>query len=253
MPSYFSTNPDALCRFELEAQAAGRLNHPNILAVYDIGVHEGAPYIVSELLAGESLRGRLAKGRLAIATVIDYAKQIAAGLAVAHKEGITHRDIKPENLFVTHDGRVKMLDFGLATGPEGQTETGRAMGTAPYMSPEQTRGEKTDCRSDIFSFGCVLHEMVTGELPFPGSSATSVSARILNTEPTPARKKAPETPRGIEQIIERCLSKNIEHRYQSMAEIGLMLDEIPSGTRRKRVFAYAFGTLLAAGLLLSGL
>lgn len=156
LPTYLTTDARALCRFELEAQAAGRLNHSNIVAVYDIGVQEGAPYLVSELLEGESLRSRLAKGRLTLRTAIDYARQIAGGLAAAHRVGITHRDIKPENLFITQDGRVKILDFGLATcvearpdklaervsTPSIETEPNRLLGTPPYMSPEQIRGER---------------------------------------------------------------------------------------------------------------
>src|SRR5262249_34191993 len=168
LPSLFSQDPDRLRRFEQEARAAGGLNHPNILAIHDIGSREGAPYVVSELLEGETLRSRLASGALPVRKAIDYAVQIARGLAAAHEKGIVTRDLKPENLFITKDGRVKILDFGLAkvTRPESSaargsaipttplgTEPGIVMGTVGYMSPEQVRGQSADARSDIFSFG----------------------------------------------------------------------------------------------------
>src|SRR6266496_3603313 len=175
LPASFSNDPDRLRRFEQEAKAAGLLNHPNITAVYDIGSHEGAPYVVSELLEGETLRAALAGGRLPPRKAVDYALQMAHGLAAAHEKGIVHRDLKPENLFVTRDGRVKILDFGLAklthaeesggqqtnlpTATAG-TEPGVVLGTLGYMSPEQVRGKPADARSDIFSFGAILYEML---------------------------------------------------------------------------------------------
>lgn len=174
LPASFSQDADRLRRFEQEARAAGILNHPNITAVHDIGTHEGAPYVVSELLEGETLRSALSGGKLSQRKAIDYALQIAHGLAAAHEKGIVHRDLKPENLFVIKDGRVKILDFGLAklthteAGPEvtslptetGGTEPGVVMGTLGYMSPEQVRGLPADHRSDLFSFGTVLYEML---------------------------------------------------------------------------------------------
>ncbi len=181
LPASFSADRDRLQRFAQEARAAAALNHPNILSIFDIGEEQGAPYVVSELLDGETLRSRLRNGSLPIRRVIDYALQIASGLAAAHEKGIVHRDLKPENLFLTNDGRVKILDFGLAklTRPESSnvgadastlqiaTEAGTIMGTAAYMSPEQVRGKAVDHRSDIFAFGAILYEMVSGKLGLP--------------------------------------------------------------------------------------
>src|SRR6202521_4042033 len=179
LPSSFSADTDRLRRFEQEAKAAGLLNHPNITAVYDIGTENQAPYVVTELLEGETLRGALAGGRLSARKAVDYALQIAHGLAAAHEKGIVHRDLKPENLFVTKDGRLKILDFGLAkltqVDPGSHTslptmthatEAGVVMGTAGYMSPEQVRGTAVDPRSDIFSFGAILYEMISGKRAF---------------------------------------------------------------------------------------
>jgi serine/threonine protein kinase len=174
LPTSFAADKERLTRFTLEAQSAGALNHPNILTVYDIGEHDGAPYMIAELLEGQSLRERLRAGKVSVSKAIDYARQLAAGLAAAHAKGITHRDIKPENIFITKDGRAKILDFGLAKviGPANPndgatrtvapTEPGKVMGTVGYMSPEQVRGQAVDNRSDIFSFGVVLYEMLSG-------------------------------------------------------------------------------------------
>src|SRR5271166_1777556 len=182
LPSSFSADADRLQRFAQESRAAAALNHPNILSIYDIGEDHGAPYVVSELLEGETLRDRLRESALPSRKAIDYAQQIASGLAAAHDKGIVHRDLKPENLFITKDGRAKILDFGLAkltpaptsspTGSEGLTVTssptvaGVVMGTAGYMSPEQVRGESADHRTDIFAFGAVLYEMISGQRAF---------------------------------------------------------------------------------------
>src|SRR2546422_9427965 len=178
LPAAFSADAERLRRFEQEAQAAGALNHPNILVIFHIGTHGGAPYIVSELLEGETLRDRMAGAALPQRKALDYALQIARGLAAAHEKGIVHRDLKPDNVFITSNGRVKILDFGLAklTGPpdgaESQTEVptrkvntdpGTVMGTVGYMSPEQLKGQRVDHRSDIFSFGAVLYEMLSGK------------------------------------------------------------------------------------------
>jgi serine/threonine protein kinase len=179
LPGAFASDADRLRRFEQEATAAAALNHPNILAVYQMGTYEGAPYLVSELLEGETLREPIRRGRLAVPKAMDYAIQIARGLAAAHEKGIVHRDLKPENLFVTKDGRVKILDFGLAklTQPEpgfehgaptlgDATEPGAVMGTVGYMAPEQVRGQAADHRADIFAFGAILYEMLAGKRAF---------------------------------------------------------------------------------------
>ena len=196
LPADFAKDEDRLRRFEQEARATSALNHPNILTVYDIGTHEGSPYIVAELLEGEELRAQLNNGALAPRKAIDYAQQIAAGLAAAHGKGITHRDLKPENLFISIDGRVKILDFGLAklrpqrresagSGVATQkaiTDAGTVMGTVGYMSPEQVRGQDADYRSDIFSFGVILYEMLRGRRTFTGESAIEVMNAILKEE-----------------------------------------------------------------------
>ena len=172
LPSGGATDPQFRERFDREARAVAALSHPNIVAIYDVGTHDGAPYAAIELLEGDTLRSRIGTSPLPLRIVLDYGVQIARGLAAAHGRGIVHRDLKPDNIFVTRDGQVKILDFGMATEPVtatadeitrvGQTEIGTVLGTVGYMSPEQARGERADERSDIFSFGCVLYEMVSG-------------------------------------------------------------------------------------------
>src|SRR6201987_4174969 len=197
LPSFVSQDSQRLHRFEQEAQAAAALNHPNILAVYHFGAFQGATYLVSELLEGDTLRQLLQQGPMSLRKVIDYGVQIAHGLAAAHEKGIVHRDLKPENLFVTKDGRVKILDFGLAklthseTGPEvtslptatGGTEPGVVLGTLGYMSPEQVKGKSADARSDIFSFGAILYEMLSGRRAFHGDTAADTISAILTRDP----------------------------------------------------------------------
>jgi eukaryotic-like serine/threonine-protein kinase len=195
LPASFSADRDRMQRFELEARAAAALNHPNILSIFDIGDAHGAPYVVSELLEGETMRERLRSGALSSRKEIDYGLQVARGLAAAHEKGIVHRDLKPENLFVTSDGRVKILDFGLAklTRPEAVsgadaptvhavTEPGLIMGTAGYMSPEQVRGQVADPRSDIFAFGAILFEMLSGKRAFHGETSADTMSAILKEE-----------------------------------------------------------------------
>jgi len=196
LPPEVSTDSDRLQRFEQEARATSALNHPNILTVYDIGTHEGSPYIVAELLEGEELRDRLDSGSIPLRKAIDYAQQIVSGLSAAHEKGIVHRDLKPENLFITNDDRVKILDFGLAKlrGNSGDTQgledatrkaitnPGVVMGTVGYMSPEQVRGLLTDQRSDIFSFGVILFEMLTGKRAFQRESVVEVMHAILKDD-----------------------------------------------------------------------
>ena len=203
-------------RFEQEARAAGQLNHPNILAVHDTGLHAGVPYIVSELLEGETLRSRLTTGPMSPRKAIDAAGQIAEGLAAAHDRGIVHRDVKPDNLFITTDGRVKILDFGIAkltapsdengvrTGLPTDTAAGTVVGTAGYMSPEQIRGETVDARSDIFSLGLVLYEMLTGRPPFRRATAADSMAAILKEEPAdPLPADVPPAARAHHQPVSR--------------------------------------------------
>ncbi|HEV8231154.1 MAG TPA: serine/threonine-protein kinase, partial [Thermoanaerobaculia bacterium] len=222
LPASFSKDPDRLRRFEHEARAAGVLNHPNITAVYDIGSVDGAPYVVTELLEGETLRSRLATGALSTRKALDYAIQIARGLAAAHEKGIVHRDLKPENLFVTNDGRVKILDFGLAklkqpeegsektdlaTATAG-TEPGVVLGTMGYMSPEQVRGKPADYRSDIFAFGAIFFEMLSGKRAFHGDTAADTMSAILTKEPPDLSATNRDVHPGLDRIVRHCLEKN---------------------------------------------
>ena len=241
IPETFATDTKRVLRFEQEARAAGQLNHPNILAVYDVGLHAGAPYIISELLEGESLRSRLHGGALPPRRAIDYARQIAEGLAAAHEKGIVHRDVKPDNLFITRDGRIKILDFGIAklTRPVDdaatqtglpmptQTEAGTTVGTPSYMSPEQIRGEPVDHRSDIFSFGLVLYGMLAGRPAFTRGTPADTMAAILKEDPPswPPKDVAP----ALARIVSRCLEKTREMRFQSARDLAFAL-EMLSGT-----------------------
>src|SRR5215471_2400591 len=235
LPESFAADADRLRRFQLEAQTASALNHPNILVVHDIG-HELAPYLVSELLDGQSLRDRLRAGKLSVAKAIDIARQTAVGLAAAHSKGITHRDIKPENLFLTKDGRVKILDFGLAKvttadRPTGDavTETqvtnpGSVMGTASYMSPEQVRAKPVDHRSDIFSLGCVLYEMLSGRRAFHEDTAAEAMSAILKQEPPDVTSIDASLPPALDRIVRHCLEKDPDHRFQSARDLAFDLE-----------------------------
>ena len=239
LPQAFSLDADRLRRFEQEALATAALNHPNILAVFDIGMHEGSPYVVSELLEGETLRERLRGGSIAVRKTLDYALQIAHGLAAAHEKGIIHRDLKPENLFVTKDGRVKILDFGLAklTQPEGgmhtslptmthASEAGVVMGTAGYMSPEQVRGVAVDARSDIFSFGAILYEMLSGKRAFHGDTAADTMSAILKEDPPDLTETGRNVSPALERIVQHCLEKNPEGRFHSASDIAFDLEHL---------------------------
>ena len=252
LPASFSADADRLRRFEQEARAAGILNHPNITAVYDIGSHDGAPYVVQELLEGETLRSVLAGGRLSQRKAIDYSLQIAHGLAAAHEKGIVHRDLKPENVFVTRDGRLKILDFGLAklthqeegglatsfpTATAG-TEPGVVMGTLGYMSPEQVRGKPADTRSDIFAFGAILYEMLAGRRAFQGDSVADTMSAILKEDPPDLSITNQAISPGLERIVRHCLEKNPEQRFQSARDLAFDLEAL-SGTSGQTITAPA--------------
>ena len=257
----FSTEPDHLRRFEQEARSAAALNHSNILAVFDVGTHEGAPYLISELLEGHTLRQVLGHGALPIRTAIDYAIQMAAGLAAAHDKGIVHRDMKPENVFVTTDGRVKILDFGVAKLMEGgglvetrleSTTPGTLIGTIGYMSPEQVRAQPVDHRSDIFSFGAVLYEMVTGRRAFERQTTADTLSAILDEDPAYAGPSdAPAAARAL-HVARRCLEKSPHARFQSCRDLVLMLSDDLAETSagrhatagRKRAFLGALMALI---------
>lgn len=238
LPTNFALDPDRLKRFEQEARATSALNHPNILTVYDIGSHEGSPYIVAELLHGQELRDQLKEGVPTERKVIDYAQQIAQGLAAAHEKGIIHRDLKPENLFVTADARVKILDFGLAKlRPQRSdvvsseiatakqiTDPGTVMGTVGYMSPEQVRGNETDQRSDIFSFGLILYEMLSGKRAFHRETMAETMTAILKEEPPELSESNAKINPQLERIVRRCLEKQPARRFQTASDLGFALE-----------------------------
>ncbi len=258
LPASVSMDPDRLRRFEQEARAAAALDHPNILAVYRLGTHQGAPYMVSELLAGETLRERLKGGTLPMRQAIDCGVPVARGLAAAHQKGIVHRDLKPENLFLLADGRVKILDFGLAKlsqpvfpgpapqggaspagpseglgghdgptasiDPEQLTRPGMIMGTVGYMSPEQVRGQATDARSDIFALGAILYEMLSGKRAFQGPTAADTISAVLNHEPPSLSQVVTGIPPALERVVHRCLEKKAEQRFQTAQDVGLALE-----------------------------
>src|SRR5271157_3440419 len=281
LPQALSLDADRLRRFEQEALATAALNHPNILAVFDIGTSEGSPYVVSELLEGETLRERLRSGAIAVRKAIDYGVQIARGLAAAHEKGIVHRDLKPENLFVTKDGRLKILDFGLAkltqadpgshpsmaTVTHGGTEAGLVMGTAGYMSPEQVRGLALDPRSDIFSFGAILYEMLSGKRAFHGNTPADTMSSILKEDPPELSETNRNVSPALERIVQHCLEKNPESRFHSASDIAFDLEHLSglSGStarvaaaeaavrpRRKLLIGLAGGLVIAGAIYALG-
>jgi WD40 repeat protein len=234
LPVALAADPDRLRRFEQEARAVAALNHPNVLVVYDVGRHEGSPYLVEELIEGESLRERLRSGPLPPRKAVELAMQACAGLAAAHEAGIVHRDLKPENLFVTPDSRLKVLDFGLAklaarheeglaVATAAETEPGLVMGTVAYMSPEQVRGLPVDHRSDIFSLGAVLYEMVTGRQAFARGTAADTMSAILKEEPPELGSTAVLVPPALERVVLHCLEKSPLERFQSVRDLGFAL------------------------------
>ncbi len=246
MSEALSADGPLLERFEREAKLAGSLNHPNVVALYDVGLQDGKPYFVTELLQGDSLRERLAKGPIPVALALDWAAQMAHGLAAAHERGIVHRDLKPENVFITRDGHVKVIDFGIAKLVEaaleatphglmdetlspsgGRTGTGMVLGTPGYMSPEQLRGDKVDARTDFFSLGAVLYEMLSSKRAFPGNSVVESGYAIIHKEPEPL----PETvPAAVAQVVQRCLEKEASRRFHSARDLAFHLDLLRSPT-----------------------
>src|SRR5262249_44330350 len=270
-----------LSRLEQEARLAGSLNHPNIVAVHDVGSHEGSPYIVSELLQGETLRERLKRGAVPLSSALDWAVQIAQGLAAAHEHGIVHRDLKPENVFLTRSGHVKLLDFGIAKAalpvtsshglleptltPGGAaTRTGGVLGTPGYMSPEQVRGEPLDGRSDIFSLGGILYEMLSGQRAFKGASVVESGHAILHDDAPPLPDSVPP---GVAQVVRRCLEKDSEQRFQSARDVAFSLEAVrtarsitptaplePTGVRRRpalRRLMWIAGVLLLGAIAIA--
>ena len=235
-------------RFEREAKLAGSLNHPNVVALHDVGLQDGKPYFVTELLQGETLRERLSKGPITLATALEWASQIAQGLAAAHERGIAHRDLKPENVFITRDGHVKVIDFGIAKLVEaareaaphgfmdgtaspsgGRTGTGMVLGTPGYMSPEQVRGDPVDARTDFFSLGAVLYEMLCGRRAFPAGPVVESGYAILHAEPEPLPVAIPAQ---VNQVVHRCLEKDPGRRFQSARDLAFYLDvqRTPTGS-----------------------
>jgi|GEM_PF-553091 len=231
---------ERLQRFEQEARATGLLNHPNLLTVYDVGTDaDGAPFLVSELLEGETLRGRLERGPLSPRKAVDAALQMAMGLAAAHEKGIVHRDLKPDNIFLTRDGRLKILDFGIAklTAPAGSdgppfqmaaTEPGMVLGTVGYMSPEQVRGESVDARSDLFSLGAIFYEMLAGIRAFKRNSSIETLNAILKEDPPDLLEMLPSLPPSVERLVRRCLEKDREQRFQSARDLAFNLETLAS-------------------------
>jgi serine/threonine protein kinase/Tol biopolymer transport system component len=280
LPPSFSADPDRLRRFELEARAAAALNHPNILAVHDVGSHQGAPYLVSELLEGETLRERLsqpsrasvmspqdtalsgvttlsAHAGLPVRRAVEYAIQIARGLAAAHDKNLVHRDLKPENIFITTDGRVKILDFGLAklTQPDGasnatelppttpnlNTQAGMILGTMGYMAPEQVRGLPVDHRADIFAFGVILYEMLAGQRAFQGATSVDTLSAILKEDPPDLPVAERHIPPALERIVDRCLEKSPSARFQSATDLAFALESLSSHSDRSDTGAVLAG------------
>jgi Tol biopolymer transport system component len=281
LPDFVFIEPDRLARFEQEAKAAAALNHPNIVSIYQFGTHEGRPYIVSELLDGETLRQSLERSPLPIRKAVHYAVQTAHGLAAAHRRGIVHRDLKPENLFLTKDGHVKILDFGVAKILESDENEGEGMdsahlptvatnpgvilGTWGYMSPEQVRGIAIDQRTDIFALGAILHEMMTGRRTFDRPTSADTISAILHEEPSAISETVPRMPLGLQRVVDRCLEKNADQRFQSASDLAFALEALNDSSlaerggvqtkvrqEQRRIAIVAAGVLALAGAVALG-
>ncbi len=244
LPEEVAEDTDRIARFEREARAVARLDYPNILSIHDFGAEQGVAYAVMELLEGESMRDVVTTGALTPNKAVDYAQAIADGLAAAHDKGIVHRDFKPENVFLTRDGRIKILDFGLAKLKEPEqelstqtptatleTSPGGLIGTAPYMAPEQVQGQAADHRSDIFALGCVLYEMLTGSRPFGGKATAETAAAILKDDPPPISERVSNMLPGLDSIVSHCLEKRREDRFQSARDLSFALQEVSRSPR----------------------
>ena len=276
LPADHAADPDRLRRFEQEARAVAALNHPHILAVHDVGREGGVSYVVFELLEGQTLRRKLERGPLPARKAVDYAVQICRGLSAAHARGIVHRDLKPENLFVSQEGQVKILDFGLATLRPPQatggidslsptqsapTAAGAILGTAGYMSPEQVRRQPADARSDLFVLGAILYEMLSGRRAFRGETAADTDAAILDQEPPEIVGGEGPVPPGLERVVRRCLEKDPEERFQSARDLAFALEALtgPSGSeaapplrpRRRWLKRAAFLAAVIAAILVA--
>src|SRR5580765_2833074 len=238
LPESFTRDTDRLLRFEQEARAVAALNHPNILAIHDVGKNNDSPFLVSELLEGQSLRDLLEQGPIPQRRAIEYGAQIAQGLAAAHDKSVVHRDLKPENLFITKDGRVKILDFGLAklvvktdesagrTMTSAHTSAGTVMGTASYMSPEQVRGEAADPPTDIFAFGAVMYEMLSGQRAFRRDTPAETMTAVLREVPPQLSDPTHPLSPALEKIVRRCVEKDPDQRFQSAKDLSFALSAL---------------------------